>query len=56
MPHDLFEIYQSFEETYYLRLQGRRLSHPEDGANTFLHYADKMSDQTAAQSKRKYCA
>jgi len=49
MPHKLFDIYQSFEETYYFRLQGRRLSHPEDGANTFLHYADKLlSYQTAA--------
>jgi hypothetical protein len=43
------DIYQSFEETYYFHLQGRRLSQPEYGANTFLHYADKLlSDLMAA--------
>jgi hypothetical protein len=49
MPHKLVGISQSFEETYYIHLQGRKLSHPKDGANTFLHHADKLlSNQTAA--------
>jgi hypothetical protein len=49
MPYKLVDIYQSFEETYSFFLQDRRLSHPEYGANTFLHYADELlSEQTAA--------